>query len=138
MDMENTLIHGYIEVVALVLIENTRVLVAKRPQGDTLAGLWEFPGGKIEPGESPVEALIRESYEEMGILITVNTLLTTIMYSGSPLPVKIYAYTGTRVDGEIKALAHTELRWVNEAELGCLSLVPADMEIAKEVQRLLS
>ena len=119
-------------MVAAALIDDTgRVLVQQRPAGGTLAGLWEFPGGKPEPGESPVDALVRELAEELGVLVDKTELRPTTFVS-EPLDRRhliLLLYVCRRWRGTPRALHATELRWALPADLKLLPMPPADVPL---------
>ncbi len=116
-------------VAACALIDTDgRVLIARRPEGKAMAGLWEFPGGKVEPGESPEETLARELHEELGVEICVPCLSPLIFashgYENFHLLMPLYAcrkWTGLPVAREGQAL-----KWVRPAKLADYPFVPAD------------
>lgn len=126
-------------VSAGVLIEGGRVLITQRKAGAHLEGLWEFPGGKVAPGESPQAALVRELHEELGIAVRV----------GPPLEVTHHAYPGRDVlllfflvereagSPEPRALDVADLAWVDAAGLGARAFPPADEAILNAVRALL-
>lgn len=116
-------------VVAVALIDSAgRVLVAQRPEGKEHAGLWEFPGGKIEPGESPESALVRELAEELGIAVDPASLspLTFGSESRGRRHLLLLLYRCTAWDGEPRAIDAAAIRWVAPAELAALDMPPAD------------
>lgn len=111
-------------VVAGALIVEGRLLVAQRARPPELAGLWELPGGKVAPGESDADALIRELYEELGADVTVGERVgADVAVSGS---MTLRAYRVFQTGGAVTAHDHRALRWVSETELHGLSWVPAD------------
>ena len=116
-------------VAACVLLDGEgRVLIAKRPEGRSLAGLWEFPGGKVEPGESPERALVRELAEELGIDIAAADLtpLTFVShaYPGFHLLMPLFVCRSWR--GEARPHEGQELAWVKPSELVSYAMPPAD------------
>jgi 8-oxo-dGTP diphosphatase len=116
-------------VVAVALIDpDNRVLVAQRPQGKTLAGLWEFPGGKVEPGERPETALIRELDEELGIHVDEPSLapLTFASHAYPDMHLLMPLYLCRRWSGEVRAQEGQALRWMAAETLGTLPMPPAD------------
>lgn len=116
-------------VVAAALIRaDGRVLLQRRPTGKQLAGLWEFPGGKIDPGETPEAALVRELAEELGIVVT-ETALFPVAFASEPLGARhllLMLYRATEWHGEPRALEAAELRWVTPADITTLPMPPAD------------
>lgn len=121
-------------VVAAALIDGEgRVLLQQRPPGKPMAGLWEFPGGKIEPGESPEAALARELHEELGITLSVEDL-RPIAFASEPLAGRhllLLLYTIRRWEGVPEAHHATELRWVPPAAMHDLPMPPADVPLVE-------
>jgi 8-oxo-dGTP diphosphatase len=127
-------------VAACVLLDSEgRILIAKRPQGRPLAGLWEFPGGKVEPGESPEHALIRELAEELGISIAPADLapltFASHAYPDFHLPMPLFLCTRWR--GEPVPHEGQELAWVKPAELAAYAMPPADEPLKAVLPALL-
>jgi 8-oxo-dGTP diphosphatase len=116
-------------VVAVALTDRKgRVLVAQRPAGKEHAGLWEFPGGKVEPGESPEAALVRELLEELGVTIAVDAL-EPLTFSSAPRGERhllLLLYRCTEWRDEPRALDAAALRWMLPEDLGELDMPPAD------------
>ncbi len=108
---------NWIPVVAGCLKKNGKILVGQRPQTHTLGGLWEFPGGKIELGESPEYALARELQEELGIEAEVGELKIACTHSYGDVGIIILFYEILFWKGEPKAQHHTELEWILPSEL---------------------
>jgi len=121
-------------VVAAALIDGEgRVLLQQRPPGKPMAGLWEFPGGKIEPGESPEAALARELHEELGITLSVEDL-RPIAFASEPLAGRhllLLLYTIRRWEGAPEAHHATELRWVVPTAMRDLPMPPADVPLVE-------
>lgn len=116
-------------VVAVVLVDaDGRVLIAKRPDGKKMAGLWEFPGGKVDPGETPEAALIRELREELGIDTHESCLapLTFASHSYDDFHLLMPLYVCRRWKGEVTAKEHSALAWVRPVRLGDYPMPPAD------------
>jgi 8-oxo-dGTP diphosphatase len=124
-------------VVACALFDGDgRVLLAQRPEGKALAGLWEFPGGKLEPGERPEAALVRELSEELGIEVDENDLtpfaFASFSYPDFDLLMPLWtarSWTGTPVSNEGQALA-----WVAVKDLHTYPMPPADVPLVKELE----
>jgi 8-oxo-dGTP diphosphatase len=112
------------EVVEAVVEHDGKYLVCQRPQGSNLAGHWEFPGGKIETGETPEEALTRELREELTINVAVGALVSTSEHSFPWYVVNMRAYRCSILSGTIHANEHAAIRWVTLAELNTLELTP--------------
>lgn len=120
-----------LSVVAAVLQrENGEVLLAQRPAGHHHAGLWEFPGGKREPGETAEAALRRELREELGVEMAQCRPLITVPYDGGSRPLQLDAYQVTDFAGEPKAIEHQSLRWVALDQLANHAMPEADRPIA--------
>lgn len=116
-------------VVACALVDpDNRVLVTQRPEGKALAGLWEFPGGKLEPGERPEPALIRELSEELGITVKEECLapLTFASYAYPDFHLLMPLYICRRWEGTVVSGEGQALKWVRPARLRDLAMPPAD------------
>ena len=116
-------------VVACALIDaDGRVLIAQRPQGKQLAGLWEFPGGKVEAGERPEETLIRELHEELGITVQEPCLapLTFASHAYQSFHLLMPLYVCRRWEGFVTAREHNKLAWVRPNKLRDYPMPPAD------------
>ncbi|HYU35893.1 MAG TPA: (deoxy)nucleoside triphosphate pyrophosphohydrolase [Thermoanaerobaculia bacterium] len=119
-------------VLAAVVERGGRILLARRPAGKRHAGLWELPGGKFLPGETPFEAARRELAEELGVeVVTAGALLWEAPDPGSPFVVEFYAVESR---GEPAALEHDALAWVLPEELPLYPLAPSDRTFAEGLQ----
>ena len=119
-------------VVACALIDaDNRVLLARRPQGKQLAGLWEFPGGKLEPGERPEPALIRELHEELGIDVKEACLapLTFASHAYDSFHLLMPLYICRRWDGTVASKEGQALAWVRPNKLRDYPMPPADIPL---------
>jgi 8-oxo-dGTP diphosphatase len=112
-------------VVAAVVEENDRFLVTRRQQGVHLAGMWEFPGGKIDPDETHDRALRREIREELDADVQVHELLFQVTHPYPDRTIALYFYRCT-LEGTPRPLLGQEMRWVERAELPSLGFPPAD------------
>jgi 8-oxo-dGTP diphosphatase len=127
----------WIPVVTGVLRKGSQVLVGKRPAGHTLAGQWEFPGGKIELGEQPREALRRELQEELDIEAEVGDLKLTWTHSYPDVGILLIFFEVQFWKGEPKAAHHTELRWVSFDELAKLDIPEANRKLLPMIKKFI-
>ena len=123
-------------VTAAVIIEDSRVLITRRPEHKPQGGFWEFPGGKLDPGESPTIALQRELKEELDVNISVGRVLDALYYRYSWGPVLILAYHCRITDGTISNVEVDEHLWARLDELHLYELLPADRPLIPQLQRL--
>ena len=122
-----------IDVVAgLILDERGWLLACQRPEGKHLGGKWEFPGGKIEAGESPEEALIRELHEELSISVDLGQALTPVIHDYGRGPIRLIPFCCTIASGKPIAHEHSELRWCEPTALPELDWAAADLPILDE------
>ncbi|MGH2340985.1 8-oxo-dGTP diphosphatase MutT [Segnochrobactraceae bacterium EtOH-i3] len=127
-------------VVACALVDtDNRVLVTQRPEGKQLAGLWEFPGGKLEPGERPEEALVRELKEELGIVTKVPCLapLTFASHAYDDFHLLMPLYVCRRWEGTPESREGQAMKWVRPAALRDLPMPPADIPLIPHLLDLL-
>ena len=127
-------------VVACALIDtDRRVLIAQRPQGKTLAGLWEFPGGKVESGERPEATLIRELHEEIGITVREACLapLTFASHAYEDFHLLMPLYICRRWEGDVVAREGQNLAWVRANKLRNYAMPPADLPLIPHLEDLL-
>ena len=116
-------------VVAAVIEKDGRFLIARRPLEKQYGGLWEFPGGKVEPGESEKEAILRELQEEFGLTVTrICRRLTEIT---DPAVGVLLTFLLTETEGVPSPTEHVELRWATPAELRTIPMPPADKMFVK-------
>jgi 8-oxo-dGTP diphosphatase len=127
-------------VAACALVDTDgRVLIAQRPAGRPMAGLWEFPGGKVETGERPEETLIRELKEELGIVVTEACLapLTFASHSYPDFHLLMPLYVCRRWEGLVTALEGQQLAWVRANRLRDYPMPPADEPLVSHLTALL-
>lgn len=127
-----------IEVVGAVLVEDGRVFAAKRGPGQSMAGLWEFPGGKIEPGETPQVALARELREELGVDVIVGEFLVSARHDSGTSVIKLSTYMCQISSGTMALTEHAASRWVTPSELNKLVWAPADIPTVELLKERLS
>ena len=123
-----------IEVTAAVIVHEGRLLAARRPAGASRAGLWELPGGKVEPGESHAACLARELREELAIDVEVGELVLRVTHDYPDLRVQLSAYRCRWVSGTMRPREHDELRWLPRAALAEVRWSPADEPIVARVE----
>jgi 8-oxo-dGTP diphosphatase len=127
-------------VAACALIDaDGRVLIAQRPDGKTMAGLWEFPGGKVEPGERPEQTLIRELKEELGITVSEDCLapLTFASHAYADFHLLMPLYVCRRWEGTVAAKEGQRLTWVRPNRLRDYDMPPADVPLVSHLMALL-
>jgi len=127
-------------VVAAALADGDgRVLLQQRAPGRAMAGLWEFPGGKVDAGELPEDALVRELREELGITVAVADLAPTA-FASAPLGARhmlLLLYSCRRWEGEPQPLDASALRWETPAAMRALAMPPADAPLVDLLERLI-
>jgi len=123
-------------VTAAVIISQDKVLITRRPEGVSYGGYWEFPGGKVEAGESPEEALIREIREELGADVAIMEIFKVVYHRYDWGPVLILAYRCLLSSHELQNIGVAEHRWVGLRELQDYTLLPADGPIAAQLASL--
>ncbi|MEI5991704.1 hypothetical protein A5881_003241 [Enterococcus termitis] len=116
-----------IKVVGAVIEKNGKILCAQRGQDKSLAGLWEFPGGKIEQGETPQQALEREIKEELLCEVLIKNKITTISYEYDFGIVELTTFFCELIKGEPKLTEHENIKWLKTSELSILEWAPADI-----------
>ena len=125
-----------VEVVAAIIQRDDEIFATQRGYGDFKGG-WEFPGGKIEAGESPEQALVREIKEELAVELEVGELLHTVEYDYPTFHLTMYCFACTLVSGELELKEHQAAKWVTKETLDSVEWLPADIEVAEIVKGLL-
>jgi 8-oxo-dGTP diphosphatase len=121
-------------VAAAIIFRESEVLVARRRKGLHLEGLWEFPGGKIEAGESPEQCLERELMEELGIQCRIDSFVGESVYAYSKKTVQLLGYRGVFLHGIFRLVDHDEVRWLEVGDsLLSLNWAPADIPLVRLV-----
>ncbi len=123
----------WIPVVAGIIRRENQILIGQRPETHTLGGLWEFPGGKIEMGESPEDALARELREELGIEATIGSLKIACTHSYGDVGILILFYEVLFWKGEPKKKHHMQLEWINSADLPKRNIPDANRKNLKRI-----
>ena len=125
------------EVTAAIIIKDNKVLIAKRAPGENLADKWEFPGGKIEPGETPQECLRREIGEELEVDIEVMDFFGESIYAYHSGTIKLMALWCKWILGEFTLNVHSHIAWVNRDELDLYDFAPADIPLVDKLKLVL-
>ena len=120
-------------VVAALVREQGRVLMSRRRPDQPMPNLWEFPGGKVEPGEHPEAALVRELREELGCDIAVDRIHEVVFHAYADFDLYMLVYAGRIVAGTPRAIEVAEVAWVDEKKLPELELLPADYPLARKL-----
>jgi len=127
----------HINVVAAVIVnDRNEILCALRSPLMSLPNLWEFPGGKIEVGESHEIALTREIQEELGINIKVGENVEDTYFEYDAFTIQLTSYFATIISGDLKATEHAELRWMRPGALSTLEWAPADIPAVEKIKNL--
>jgi 8-oxo-dGTP diphosphatase len=117
------------QVTAAVIEKDGLILLAQRKAGDTLGGKWEFPGGKLEPGETPQACLRRELMEEFGVDTEIGEFVCSSRFEYKHLPIELLVYRARHVAGEFKLNDHDRIEWVAPADLKNFDLSSADIPV---------
>ena len=125
-----------VEVVAAILIHNNLVFACQRGYGEFKDG-WEFPGGKVEAGESPEEALCREIREELEVEVNVGDLIGTIEYDYPAFHLSMKCYACTIAGGSPHLLEHEAARWLSADQLDSVAWLPADITLIPKIAGLM-
>lgn len=124
-----------IKVTAAVLRKDGRVLIARRKKGKHMGNKWEFPGGKIDPGETPEECLARELDEEFSIRARIGRFLLSTRFQNDEVSLELLAYEAEHLSGDFQLREHEEIRWVLPEEAVQFDLADSDRTIAQELIR---
>ena len=124
----------FVRVAAALIRSGSRFLICRRPPGKARALLWEFVGGKLEPGETCEQALVRECREELGITVRPTGVFAALTHEYPDLTVELTVYNAEIVSGEPQLLEHCELRWITSDEIPQFEFCPADVEILNKIK----
>jgi 8-oxo-dGTP diphosphatase len=120
-------------VVAALVRDEGRVLMSRRRADQAMPNLWEFPGGKVEPGEHPEAALIREVREELGCEIAVDGVREVVFHAYPEFDLYMLVYASRLVEGRPRAIQVAEVAWIEASRLPTLDLLPADYPLARKL-----
>jgi 8-oxo-dGTP diphosphatase len=118
----------HIEVAAAVIHHEGCILATQRGYGD-LAGGWEFPGGKLEPGETPEQALVREIHEELAALVAIDRLVCVMEHDTDELDMTMHCFLCHVTEGKLELLEHASARWLDAEHLRSVEWLPADLDL---------
>ena len=121
------------EVVAALIWDNNRFLACQRPSHKARGLLWEFVGGKVEPGETRESALIRECKEELGVTVVPGDVFMEVTHEYPDLTVHLILYNAVIIEGKIQLIEHNDARWLTAQEIPNYSFCPADKEILEQI-----
>lgn len=124
-----------VQVVAALIWQDDRFLICQRPAHKARGLLWEFVGGKVEAGETPQQALVRECQEELGITVQVGELFTELTHVYPDLTVHLMLFHAHIVQGTIQKLEHNDLQWITAAQVDRYEFCPADVEILQKIKQ---
>ena len=121
------------EVVAALIWDKDKFMICQRPSHKARALLWEFVGGKVEPGETKERALIRECREELNILLSVGDVFMDVTHEYPDITVHLTLFNATIADGEPQKLEHNDIQWITPREITNYKFCPADEEILQKI-----
>ncbi len=121
------------EVVAALIRQGERFLICQRPAHKARGLLWEFVGGKVEPGETKEQALIRECMEELAVTLSVGEVFMDVIHEYPDLTVHLTLYNAAIAEGVPQKLEHNDIKWITPSEIPNYEFCPADVEILKEI-----
>ena len=122
-----------IEVVAALIWQGERFMICQRPKHKARGLLWEFVGGKVELGETKEQALIRECYEELGIILSVGDIFMDVIHEYPDIKVHLTLFNATIAKGEPQKLEHNDIKWITPSEIQDYDFCPADEEILARI-----
>ena len=123
-----------VEVVAALIWDNNKFMICQRPANKARALLWEFVGGKVEPGETKEQALIRECQEELAVTLSVGNVFMDVVHEYPDITVHLTLFNATIADGVPQMLEHNDIRWITLTEIDNYNFCPADIEILKQIK----
>ncbi|AZT91993.1 (deoxy)nucleoside triphosphate pyrophosphohydrolase [Brevibacterium aurantiacum] len=122
-----------INVVGAVVTNDGKILSARRSESMSLPGMWEFPGGKVEPGETPRAALVREMQEELLCTVEIGDQVASTRYEYDFGFVTLTTFYATLVEGEPQLTEHSEIRWIEAVDLDSVEWAPADIPAVETI-----
>ncbi len=124
-----------VDVVAALIWQDNKFMICQRPENKTRPLMWEFVGGKVEPGETKEEALIRECREELGVIISVDSEFMQTEYEYPDMYVRLTVYNAKIVQGTPVLKEHSDLKWIEISEADRFMFCAADMLVLKKLEK---
>ena len=121
------------EVAAALIWEGEKFMICQRPANKARGLLWEFVGGKVEPGETKRQALVRECREELAVTVSVGDVFMEVVHEYPDITVRLTLFNATIAEGTPKMLEHTDIKWITPSEIPNYAFCPADEEILKKL-----
>lgn len=122
-----------VEVVAALIWDNDRFMICQRPAHKARGLLWEFVGGKVEPGETKEQALIRECKEELAVTLSVGDVFMDVVHKYPDITVHLTLFNATIAEGIPQELEHHDIQWITPSEIPAYNFCPADVEILNAI-----
>ena len=122
-----------VDVVAALIWDDDKFMICQRPANKARALLWEFVGGKVEPGETKEQALIRECQEELAITLNVGSVFMEVIHEYPDITVKLTLFNATIAQGTPQKLEHNDIRWITPRQIPDYDFCPADVEILAKI-----
>lgn len=124
------------EVVAALIWDKDKFMICQRPASKARGLLWEFVGGKVEPGETKEQALIRECHEELAITVAPDDIFTEVDHVYPDIIIRLTLFNCTIAEGVPQLLEHNDIRWITTDEISQYEFCPADTEILQRIQKI--
>ena len=121
------------EVVAALIWQGEKIMICQRPAHKARGLLWEFVGGKVEPGETKEQALIRECQEELAVTLSVGDIFMDVIHEYPDLTVQLTLFNATIAEGEPEKLEHIDIKWITPSEIPEYDFCSADVEILAKI-----
>lgn len=121
------------EVVAALIWDKDKFMICQRPAHKARGLLWEFVGGKVEPGETKEQALIRECQEELAVTLSVGNVFMDVVHEYQDLTVHLTLFNAVIIEGVPQKLEHNDIKWISPSEISNYEFCPADVEILKKI-----
>lgn len=125
-----------VEVVAALIWKGDRFMICQRPAHKARGLLWEFVGGKVEPGETKEQALIRECQEELAVKLSVSEVFMDVFHEYPDLIVHLTLFNAVIAEGEPQKLEHNDIQWIKPSEISNYDFCPADEEILQRIKEV--